>query len=54
MIRWIEDPPAVDEPIVMPNLWVKRQDAINIAGYPAQSVTIIVTDRPEVNTCSFS
>ncbi len=33
MIRWIENPPAVDEHTVMPNLGVKRQDAIDIAGY---------------------
>jgi len=33
MIRWIENPPGVDEHTVMPNLGVKRQDAIDIAGY---------------------
>ena len=33
MIRWIENPPAVDEHTVMPNLGVKHQDAIDIAGY---------------------
>jgi cytochrome c len=33
MIRWIENPPAVDEHTVMPNLRVTHQDAIDIAGY---------------------
>jgi cytochrome c2 len=33
MIRWIENPPAVDEHTIMPNLGVKHQDAIDIAGY---------------------
>ena len=33
MVRWIENPPAVDEHTVMPNLNVTRQDAIDIAGY---------------------
>ncbi len=33
MIRWIENPPAVDEHTVMPNLGVTHQDAIDIAGY---------------------
>ncbi|MBV8069756.1 MAG: c-type cytochrome [Acidobacteriaceae bacterium] len=33
MIRWIENPPAVDEHTVMPNLGVRHQDAIDIAGY---------------------
>jgi len=33
MIRWIEDPHAVDDKTVMPNLGVTHQDAIDIAGY---------------------
>jgi cytochrome c len=33
IIRWIEDPPSVDEHTVMPKLGVTRQDAIDIAGY---------------------
>lgn len=33
MVRWIENPPAVDEHTVMPNLGVTHQDAIDIAGY---------------------
>ena len=33
MIRWIEDPHAVDEKTVMPNLGVSHRDAIDIAGY---------------------
>jgi cytochrome c len=33
MMRWIEDPPAVDEHTVMPNLGVTHKDAIDIAGY---------------------
>ena len=33
MIRWIENPPAVDEHTVMPNLGVTHQDAVDIAGY---------------------
>jgi cytochrome c2 len=33
MIRWIENPPAVDEHTVMPALGVTHQDAIDIAGY---------------------
>lgn len=33
LIRWIENPPAVDEHTVMPNLGVTHQDAIDIAGY---------------------
>ncbi len=33
MIRWIENPPAVDEHTVMPNLGVTHQDAIDIAGF---------------------
>jgi len=31
--RWIENPPAVDEHTVMPNLHVTHQDAVDIAGY---------------------
>lgn len=33
MIRWIENPPAVDEHTVMPNLGVTPRDARDIAGY---------------------
>jgi len=33
MIRWIENPPGVDEHTVMPNLGVTHQDAVDIAGY---------------------
>jgi len=33
MLRWIENPPAVDPKTVMPNLGVTHQDAIDIAGY---------------------
>jgi cytochrome c len=33
MVRWIENPPAVDEHTVMPNLGVNHQDAIDMAGY---------------------
>jgi cytochrome c len=33
MIRWIEDPPAVDEHTVMPKVGVTHQDAVDIAGY---------------------
>lgn len=33
MIRWIENPPGVDEHTVMPKLGVNHQDAIDIAGY---------------------
>ena len=33
MMRWLENPPAVDEHTVMPNLGVTHQDAIDIAGY---------------------
>lgn len=33
LIRWIENPPAVDEHTVMPNLGVTHQDAVDIAGY---------------------
>src|SRR5690349_22088906 len=31
MVRWIEDPPSVDEHTVMPKLGVTHQDAIDIA-----------------------
>jgi cytochrome c len=33
MVRWIENPPAVDSKTVMPNLGVTDQDARDIAGY---------------------
>lgn len=33
MMRWIENPRAVDEKTVMPNLGVKHTDAADIAGY---------------------
>jgi len=33
MMRWIENPPAVDPKTVMPNLGVTEQDARDIAGY---------------------
>lgn len=33
MMRWIENPPAVDEHTVMPNLGVTQKDAADIAGY---------------------
>ena len=33
MMRWIENPPAVDEHTVMPNLGVTSKDAADIAGY---------------------
>lgn len=33
MMRWIENPPAVDEHTIMPNLGVTHRDAIDIAGY---------------------
>ena len=33
MIRWIENPPGVNEHTVMPNLGVTHQDAVDIAGY---------------------
>jgi cytochrome c len=33
MMRWIENPPAVDEHTVMPNLGVTPTDAADIAGY---------------------
>lgn len=33
MMRWIENPKAVDEKTVMPNLGVTHADAADIAGY---------------------
>lgn len=33
MMRWIQNPPAVDPKTVMPNLGVTQQDARDIAGY---------------------
>jgi len=33
MVRWIENPKAVDDKTVMPNLGVTSQDAADIAGY---------------------
>jgi cytochrome c2 len=33
MVLWIENPPAVDEHTVMPNLGVNRRDGIDIAAY---------------------
>ncbi len=33
MVRWIENPKAVDEKTVMPNLGVTHNDAGDIAGY---------------------
>ena len=33
MVRWIENPKAVDEKTVMPNLGVTPKDAADIAGY---------------------
>jgi cytochrome c len=33
MMRWIEDPPGIDEHTVMPKLGVTHQDAADIAGY---------------------
>jgi cytochrome c len=33
MMRWIENPRAVDEKTVMPNLGVTHKDAADIAGY---------------------
>lgn len=33
LVRWIEDPPGIDEHTVMPKLGVSHQDAIDIAGY---------------------
>lgn len=33
MVRWIENPKAVDDKTVMPNLGVTNNDAADIAGY---------------------
>ena len=33
MMRWIQNPRAIDEKTVMPNLGVNRKDARDIAGY---------------------
>lgn len=33
MMRWIQNPKAIDEKTVMPNLHVTRNDAADIAGY---------------------
>jgi cytochrome c len=33
MMHWIENPKAIDEKTVMPNLGVTHQDAADIAGY---------------------
>jgi cytochrome c len=33
MVRWIQNPKAVDEKTVMPNLGVTERDATDIAGY---------------------
>lgn len=33
MVRWIENPPAVDSKTAMPNLGVSHRDALDIAGY---------------------
>ncbi|HZS54713.1 MAG TPA: cytochrome C [Bryobacteraceae bacterium] len=33
MMRWIENPPGIDEHTVMPKLGVTHRDAIDIAGY---------------------
>ncbi len=33
MVRWIENPPAVDQKTVMPNLGVTPRDAADIAAY---------------------
>jgi cytochrome c len=33
MIRWIQNPPAVDDKTAMPNLHVTDTDALNIAAY---------------------
>lgn len=33
MVRWIQNPKAVDEKTIMPNLGVTQADAIDIAGY---------------------
>jgi cytochrome c len=33
LVRWIQDPPAVDSKTAMPNLGVSYDDAVDIAGY---------------------
>ena len=33
MLRWLENPPAVDEKTAMPNLGLSEQDRRDIAGY---------------------
>ncbi|MDQ3997933.1 MAG: c-type cytochrome, partial [Gemmatimonadota bacterium] len=33
LVRWIQDPPAVDPKTAMPNLGVSHRDAVDIAGY---------------------
>lgn len=33
MVRWIQDPKAVDEKTLMPNLGVKEKDAVDIGAY---------------------
>ena len=33
LVRWIQNPPAVDAKTAMPNVGVTRQDAADIAGY---------------------
>jgi cytochrome c1 len=33
MIRWIQNPPGIDEKTAMPNLGVTEQDARDIASY---------------------
>jgi hypothetical protein len=33
MVRWLENPPAVDPPTAMPNLQLNRHDARDIAAY---------------------
>jgi cytochrome c1 len=33
MIRWIQNPPAVDEKTAMPNMGVTARDARDIAAY---------------------
>ena len=33
LVRWIQDPPAVDPKTAMPNVGVTYRDAVDIAGY---------------------
>ena len=33
LVRWIQDPPAIDDKTAMPNLHVSEKDARDIAGY---------------------